>query len=444
MERSFLTVHKLQVLLVGLDRDGEPANMNELERLAETDNAVVVGRITQRRERPDPAYYIGRGKALEIADLINGYKNTENYIDAVIFDSDLSPAHQRNLEEIFNPNKPKSEIEGIKVIDRTELILDIFATHARTKQAKLQVELAQLEYNLPRLKHLWSHFSRLAGRVMIGRGPGEKQLEIDRRMARNRIVHFKRELRNIQDRRRQEAASRAESFTVCLIGYTNAGKSTLMNKLTNTDVLVEDKLFSTLDTKTHVWKLKSGQKILLSDTVGFIHKLPHHLVASFYATLEEVSTADLLLHLVDGSSTEAPRHIEAVHQVLKDLNCADKKIMVLLNKADRADPMDMAILQKQTGGIAISALRGTGLEVLDAELEKVISEHQREWNFRVPIGNGKAMAYLAARGKIIKQSVTNKNMRIRVRLGQRDAYKTMAMGAVNTDKTPKQAKKVKP
>ncbi|MFA5794388.1 MAG: GTPase HflX [Candidatus Brocadiia bacterium] len=429
MERSFLTVHKLQVLLVGLDRDGAPANMEELERLADTDGAVVIEKVTQRRERPDPAYYIGRGKAQEIADLIRDYKDTDKYIDAVIFDSDLSPAHQRNLEEVFNPDKPRSEIEGVKVIDRTELILDIFATHARTKQAKFQVELAQLEYNLPRLKHLWSHFSKLAGRVMIGRGPGEKQLELDRRMARNRIVHFKRELKDIQDRRRQEASSRAESFNVCLIGYTNAGKSTLMNKLTNTDVLVEDKLFSTLDTKTHVWKLKSGQKILLSDTVGFIHKLPHHLVASFYATLEEVSTADLLLHVVDSSSVEASKHIEAVHQVLKDLKCADKKTMVLLNKVDRADPMEMAIIQKQTGGIAISALRGTGLEVLDAEMEKVISEHQREWNFRIPIGNGKAMAYLAARGKITKQSVTNKYMKIRVRLGQRDAYKAIGMGA---------------
>jgi len=415
--------------LVGLDRDGAPANMEELERLADTDGAVVIEKVTQRRERPDPAYYIGRGKAQEIADLIRDYKDTDKYIDAVIFDSDLSPAHQRNLEEVFNPDKPRSEIEGVKVIDRTELILDIFATHARTKQAKFQVELAQLEYNLPRLKHLWSHFSKLAGRVMIGRGPGEKQLELDRRMARNRIVHFKRELKDIQDRRRQEASSRAESFNVCLIGYTNAGKSTLMNKLTNTDVLVEDKLFSTLDTKTHVWKLKSGQKILLSDTVGFIHKLPHHLVASFYATLEEVSTADLLLHVVDSSSVEASKHIEAVHQVLKDLKCADKKTMVLLNKVDRADPMEMAIIQKQTGGIAISALRGTGLEVLDAEMEKVISEHQREWNFRIPIGNGKAMAYLAARGKITKQSVTNKYMKIRVRLGQRDAYKAIGMGA---------------
>lgn len=415
--------------MVGLDRDGAPANMEELERLADTDGAVVIEKVTQRRERPDPAYYIGRGKAQEIADLIRDYKDTDKYIDAVIFDSDLSPAHQRNLEEVFNPDKPRSEIEGVKVIDRTELILDIFATHARTKQAKFQVELAQLEYNLPRLKHLWSHFSKLAGRVMIGRGPGEKQLELDRRMARNRIVHFKRELKDIQDRRRQEASSRAESFNVCLIGYTNAGKSTLMNKLTNTDVLVEDKLFSTLDTKTHVWKLKSGQKILLSDTVGFIHKLPHHLVASFYATLEEVSTADLLLHVVDSSSVEASKHIEAVHQVLKDLKCADKKTMVLLNKVDRADPMEMAIIQKQTGGIAISALRGTGLEVLDAEMEKVISEHQREWNFRIPIGNGKAMAYLAARGKITKQSVTNKYMKIRVRLGQRDAYKAIGMGA---------------
>lgn len=423
------TVNTRQMLLVGVGLSGASANLDELARLADADGVVVLDEITQRRDRPDPAYYIGRGKADEIYSLINDYRSNQQRVDAVIFDNDLSPAQVRNLEQAFNPGPAVSPADMVRVIDRTELILDIFATHARSRQAKLQVEVARLEYTLPRLKHLWSHFSRLAGRAKIGRGPGEQQLEMDRRLARERIVVLKKELQHIRKHRHQEVAARSENFTVCLVGYTNAGKSTLMNKLTRAGVLVEDKLFSTLDTKTHIWKLASGQKALLSDTVGFIRNLPHNLVASFQATLEEAAMADLLLHVADSSSPDAERQIESVQSVLKELGCADKRTLVLLNKTDRADPMETALLQRKTNGIPISALKGGGLEVLDRELENIISQYQQEWSFKVPIGNGRVIAYLAARGKIVKQSVTNKYIKVKVRLGQRDAYKAIAMGA---------------
>lgn len=433
MHNVSLTSSKQQVLLVGVNLGGASADIDELERLADTDGVEVIDTITQRRDKPDPAYYIGRGKADEICNLINEYRANEKLINAVIFDNDLSPAQVRNLEQAFNPGPSINPANMVRVIDRTELILDIFATHARTRQAKLQVELARLEYAMPRLKHLWGHFSRIAGRAKIGRGPGEKQLEVDRRLARDRIISLKKELEHIKKHRHQEVAARSENFTVCLVGYTNAGKSTLMNKLTRAGVLVEDKLFSTLDTKTHIWKLKSGQKVLLSDTVGFIHNLPHNLVASFQATLEETAMADLLLHIVDSSSDMVERQLESVQSVLKELGCGNKRVLILLNKVDRADPMDVAILQKQTNGIAVSALRGDGLEILDRQLENIISEYQREWDFKIPLDNGRVLAYLAGRGKIVKQSVTNKYIKVKVRLGQRDAYKAITMGAVNNE-----------
>ncbi|MBI4712065.1 MAG: GTPase HflX [Planctomycetes bacterium] len=342
----------------------------------------------------------------------------------MIFDNELLPGQVRNLEEALD----------IKVIDRTELILDIFATHARSQQSKLQVQLAQMEYTLPRLKHLWGHFSRIAGRAMIGRGPGEKQLETDRRLARDHIVKLKRQLQDIQKKREVQTATRSDNFNISLVGYTNAGKSTLMNALTRAGVLVEDKLFSTLDTKTHTWELKSGQKALISDTVGFISHLPHNLVSSFHATLEEVRQADLLLHVVDAASADAANQIRAVNEVLKELDCADKRTLIVFNKIDKADPLELALLQKQAAGIPASALKGQGLNLLDEQVSEIINSYQKVLNLRVPLGNGKLMAYLYERGQVLDQIVDKDYLKVRVRLGPRDALKAKEMGATESKK----------
>src|SRR5205807_3410305 len=293
--------------------------LDELRGLATTAGAVVVGGILQKRERIVPATYIGKGKLEELQAEVEAQD-----ADVVIFDNDLSPAQVRNLEKAT----------GVKVIDRSELILDIFASRARSVAARLQVELAQLEYALPRLRRMWTHLSRYKGGIGL-RGPGETQLEEDRRIVGQRIRDLRDRLAHVQKRKEREVASRREEHTVSLVGYTNAGKSTLMNALTGAGVYVEDKLFSTLDTRTRQWHLKEWGRVLLSDTVGFIRDLPHHLVASFKATLEEARQSRLLLHVVDASSPVAEEHIKAVNQILKELGCEQKPILLVLNKVDR-------------------------------------------------------------------------------------------------------------
>ena len=259
--------------------------------------------MVQRRDQPDTATYLGKGKVQELKVLVESHD-----ADLIIFDNDLSPGQTRNLEKAC----------GVKVIDRTELILDIFATHAQTYEARLAVELAQLEYSLPRLKQMWTHLSRIKMGVGM-RGPGEKQLEVDRRLVEKRIYELKTELTSIQKRKERLVASRQDRMTVCLVGYTNAGKSTLMNSLTEAEVLAEDKLFATLDTRTRRWHLPGWGPVLLSDTVGFIRDLPHRLIASFKATLEEARGADLLLHVADGSKSAVLEQIDAVFDVLAEL-----------------------------------------------------------------------------------------------------------------------------
>ena len=275
--------------------------------------------MTQKRQDPDVATYIGSGKVEELKELAEA-----NEADLVVFDNDLAPSQTRNLEKAL----------GVKVIDRTEVILDIFATRASTHEAHLQVELAQLDYALPRLKRMWTHLSRYKGGIGV-RGPGEKQLEEDRRLVVHRIQDLKAKLAKVQARKEREVAGRGEVATVSLVGYTNAGKSTLMNALTSAGVLVADKLFATLDTRTRRWQFRGGGHVLLSDTVGFIRNLPHSLVASFKATLEEARQADLLLHVVDASNPEAEKQIEAVKAVLEELELVDQPTLLVLNKADR-------------------------------------------------------------------------------------------------------------
>jgi len=339
----------------------------------------------------------------------------------VIFDNDLSPAQIRELEKIVQ----------VKVLDRSELILDIFATRAKTKQAKLQVELAQLEYTYPRLTRMWSHLDTVAGAGggtsagAVGgigtRGPGEQQLEIDRRLVTKRISELKRELVGIDRRKLREIKGRTGSFKICLVGYTNAGKSTLLNSLTDADVFVEDRLFATLDTRTRKWTPARGVEVLLSDTVGFVGNLPHQLVASFKATLEEAVNADLLLHVIDVSNAEAMSQIESVNAVLSEIGCSDRPVLEVLNKIDAIK--DVSLLETlQTlhpEAVAVSARSGLGLDELS---EKVTEQYRgREVVLRVCSrqSNGKVQSYLRAHGRILNEQYADSSVVIDVRMGQK-------------------------
>ncbi len=363
---------------------------DELRGLAETAGAQIVGELTQKRQDIQLGTYIGSGKLKELGELAEA---TE--ADVVVFDNDLTPAQGRNLEKALK----------VKVLDRSELILDIFATRARTPEARLQVELAQLEYSLPRLKNMWTHLSRQDGGGIGTRGPGETQLEEDRRIADMRIRDLKRKLSEVQARKEREVRSRSGEFTVSLVGYTNAGKSRLMNSLTQAGVMVENRLFSTLDTRTRQWHIKDFGRVLLSDTVGFIRNLPHHLVASFKATLEETRQARLLLHVVDASSPHAEEHILAVNAVLKELNCDQKPTVLVLNKIDRiTDRSVLDILRAHhPNAVEISGLTGEGLPELNAMVIQSLSSDFRPAEVTLNASNGKLLAFLNANAEIFRQ-----------------------------------------
>ncbi len=412
-------MYQERALLVGTVDPGTDLRaidpLDELTRLAETAGAVVIDRLVQKRERPDPRTYIGKGKAAELAGRVSDHK-----INTVIFDNELSPGQIANLEKDV----------ACKVIDRTQLILDIFATHARSYQAKLQVELALLEYTLPRLSKLGAHITaeqQAGGGAGIGsRGPGEKQLESDRRLARKHIVALRRELKELEKRKKREVSARTlENTTVSLVGYTNAGKSTLMNSLTKAGVLVEDKLFSTLDTRTRIWILQGGIKVLLSDTVGFIRNLPHNLVASFHATLEEVAQADLLLHLVDASHPQAQEHIEAVNSVLKVLECSEKPTILIFNKVDRfRDPIEREILlHKHPEAIAISARTGDGLQALTSRVAERLTRKLIDIDVEIPQSEGKLLAELSTWSVSVKREYVDSSVRMTLRVPSRALYK---------------------
>jgi len=392
-EREELTVHLERALLVSVALPNRPwvadDPLDELRGLAGTAGAVVVGGLTQKREKIVPGTYIGKGKVEELKALVEAAD-----ADVIIFDNDLSPAQVRNLEKTT----------GVKVLDRSELILDIFASRARSTEARLQVELAQLEYALPRLRRMWTHLSRYKGGIGL-RGPGETQLEEDRRLVALRIRDLKNRLTQVQARRSREVESRREEHTVSLVGYTNAGKSTLMNALTGAGVHVEDKLFSTLDTRTRQWRLSDWGRVLLSDTVGFIRELPHHLIASFKATLEEARQAKLLLHVVDASNPTAEEQIQAVNQVLKELGCDKKPTILVLNKVDRlADTSLLHVLQKHhPRAVAISAATGRGLDSLEDAVIEMLSADFTHVEVELSAGNGKVLSYLAAHAEIHRQ-----------------------------------------
>jgi GTP-binding protein HflX len=413
------TVYRERALLVGTVEPGTDLRhadpLDELARLAETAGATVEDTLLQKRERPDPRTYVGSGKAKEIAERVRKAK-----LDVVIFDNELSPAQVQNLEKDVQ----------VKVLDRTELILDIFATHARSSQAKLQVELAQLEYTLPRLSRLGAHITseqQAGGGAGIGmRGPGEKQIESDRRLARRRIQALRRDLKEIVERKRREVTARSlENTTVSLVGYTNAGKSTLMNALTKAGVLVEDRLFSTLDTRTRIWSLGGGIKVLLSDTVGFIKNLPHGLVASFHATLEEAQQADLLLHVVDASHPAAEEQIRSVDAVLADLKVGEKPRLLVFNKADRfRDAVEREVLSnRHPEAIQISAKSGEGLAQLGAKAAELLTRSLVEVDVSIPLGEGKLLAELSTWSVERSRDYVDGHVRLSLRVPERARYK---------------------
>lgn len=361
----------------------------ELAGLATTAGVRVVGQLWQRREAPDASTYLGRGKIEELRQLV---KKTD--ADVVLFDNNLTPAQTRNLERTL----------GVKVLDRTELILDIFATRARTYEAQLAVELAQLEYSLPRLKRMWTHLSRQTMGVGM-RGPGEKQLEVDRRLVEKRIHDLRHELRMIEGRKERMVAARRGLRTVSLVGYTNAGKSTLMNALTHAAVEAADRLFATLDTRTRRWQLPSWGPVLLSDTVGFIRDLPHSLITSFKATLEEARQADLLLHVADASNPAVCQQITSVYHVLGEIGIDAKDTILVLNKIDRLASRDVltGLHRRYPQAVAISARTGEGLDRLACLVSQSLSRSFCDLDVEMGVENGRIMAYLSVHGEVLSR-----------------------------------------
>ncbi len=390
------------VLLPNHQIHGDP--LEELQGLATTAGSRIVGQLTQRRQTPDVTAYLGKGKVEELKRMA-----AASDADVIIFDNDLSPAQTRNLEEVT----------GVKVLDRSELILDIFASRAQTIQARLAVELAQLQYSLPRLKQMWNHLSRL--KMGIGmRGPGEKQLEVDRRLVEKRIADLRAELKLIERRKEREVAARHDRMTVSLVGYTNAGKSTLLNRLTGSDVLTENRLFATLDTRTRRWQLPGWGPVLLSDTVGFIRDLPHHLIASFKATLEESRQADLLLHVADASNPAALDQIKVVYHVLEELGIQAKDTLLVLNKIDAVDHAQKStLLSRYPHALPISAHTGQGVDQLAAAVSQALSHGFLDVDVETSVDNGRLLALLANHGEVLSKRFTDTRVIVHCRIPER-------------------------
>jgi len=364
-------------------------SLEELSRLAETAGASVEKTIVQELKKIDASLLIGKGKAQEVRSYVES-----NPIDLVIFDDELTPTQQRNLEALFNT----------KTIDRTGLILDIFAQRAQSREGKLQVELAQLTYTLPRLRGKGTLLSRLGGGIGT-RGPGETQLEVDRRKIKGRITRLKRELEKTRKVRKLHRLNRESlsSLTVALIGYTNAGKSTLLNRLSRTRVPAEDRLFSTLDPKIGKIRLPNNQEVFLTDTVGFIEKLPHQLIAAFKATFEEVKASDVLLHLIDISNPQFEAHIRSVNRVLAESTVSPTHIIHVLNKIDRVShkPMISSWVKKLENGVAVSATTGEGLDDLLLKLSTVVSKTLKKVKLTIPFQDGEIISTILSKGNII-------------------------------------------
>src|SRR4051794_4259623 len=384
-----------RALLIGLERQGVSKwdladSLDELKELANSAGAEVVDTVTQKLHAPTAPFYIGKGKAEMIKDSFQTQQVT-----SVIFNNELSPAQGRNLEELFNR----------KVLDRTQLILDIFAQRARSREGRLQIELAQLQYLLPRLTRMWHHLSRQTGGIGT-RGPGETQLEVDRRRVQERIARLERELQAVRKTRavQRQGRKRHQWPVAAVVGYTNAGKSTLLNLLTGADLVAEDKLFATLDPTTRSFSLPNKQRLLLTDTVGFLRKLPHTLIESFKATLEEVQEADLLIHVADLSHPRMDEQMEAVDAVIKELNAYGKQTLLVFNKIDNLTDRDLvpSYLNRFPGSVAISARTGENVDGLVRALEGALSAWRLRSRFCIPANESALIAEVHRVGHVLE------------------------------------------
>ncbi len=397
-----------RAILIGLrdSRDSETADsLKELGLLVDTAGGLVVGSLFQKRASISPGTFLGKGKLQELKTLVE-----LRSADVAVFDEDLSPGQVRNLEKSL----------GIKVVDRSEVILHIFALRARTREARVQVELAQLEYQLPRLTRLWKHLSRLGGGIGT-RGPGETQLEVDRRRVRERISSLKKQLDGVEKERRVQRRKRENVFKVSIVGYTNAGKSTLFNVLTETNVLVENRLFATLDATTRRLKADNGPAVVITDTVGFIRKLPHHLVTSFRATLEEVVHADLLVHVVDSSSPDASQQVEIVRDVLSDLGAGDKPAIVALNKTDIAEEEALYGLRcAYPDAVEMSALHNDNVSSLTERILTAARSQKSLATIEIPITEKGLISELRESCEFVRERTLSDRVRIQLWAGQKE------------------------
>ena len=400
-------------------REGEQL-FRELKALAETAGAQIIGTMHQKIRRVRASTYLGKGKVQELAELVKSLEAT-----LVIFDNDLSPGQIRELEQETS----------CKIIDRSELILDIFANRATTHAAKLQVEIAQLEYTYPRLRAMWDHLEQIVGGAPVGigtRGPGEKQLEIDRRLVQRRVRRLKDELSEIESRKQRDVYKRnLDHFTVGFVGYTNAGKSTLFNRLTAGGAYADDKLFATLSTRTERWPLGGGNEALLSDTVGFIRDLPHHLIASFKSTLEETVSSMLLIIVLDVSDPEAEQQLETVQRTLDEIGATTQPRLLALNKVDRLQRSTdlLTWLNRYPDAVPISAVTGEGLPELTEQVRTHMMGPIREVDISTPLNDSKTMAFLEQRTTVLSRDYNNGTATLRVRIGQRQVQQLLARGA---------------
>jgi GTPase len=381
-------------------------HLEELGRLVDTAGADIVGSLTQRLDSPHPKFYVGEGKAEELRDLV---KDTDATL--IVFDEELSPAQGKNLEQFV----------GTRIMDRAELILDIFATRARTAEAKMQVELAQLQYLLPRLARMWTHLSRVRGGIGM-RGPGETQLETDRRMINHRIARLKEELERVSRQRATQRKGRENLFQAALVGYTNAGKSSVLRAISDTDVFVEDRLFATLDAATRVVDLGEGEEALMTDTVGFIRKLPHHLVASFRATLEEAQEADLLLHVIDISHPGWEEQKQVVEEVLASLDLDERDTLLVFNKTDRLTHEEEEASRQRAratyteDSVFISTVEPDGVEPLREYLRRRVQATKPQVRITIPASHGAVLAEIYRSGEVLEREDEGSSIYLRARL----------------------------
>ncbi len=397
-----------KALLVGVihgsgDEDTTIEHLNELKLLTETAGAEVVGHITQRLKKLNPQFLVGKGKADQIVG-----QAKELDAQLIIFDDDLSPAQAKNFMNLS---------DDLKVIDRSALILDIFRQHARSRESKTQVELAHLRYLLPRLTRQWTHLERQIGGIGTRSGMGETQIEIDRRLIRTRISILKKELEKIDQERTVQSKGRKTFFRSALVGYTNAGKSTLMNALSGANVFVEDQLFATLDTTVRQVEVSDSQQILLSDTVGFVRKLPHDLVASFRSTLKEVVDADLLLVVFDASSPYVLDHYKTINNVLDEINAGDKRSLIVLNKIDLVEDMKILNQLKQEfpEAVMISALDKLRLDELLKSIESIMNEDFQTVDIDIPFTNGKIISEIQDEMDVLDREYYDEGVRMTIK-----------------------------